>query len=287
MTAVAAVRDPSVTFGSPVPIVVVGDLSRDTHYDAALDSIDAVIHLSARVHVMRETEANPLLAFRRSNVEGTVTLARQAAAKGVRRFVYLSSVKVNGEEGLFQESDIPNPQDAYGMSKLEAELALREVASATGMEVVIVRPPLVYGRGVRANFRQMIRLVRSGLPLPLGAVNNRRSFIAVENLADFLVLCTRHPLAANQLFLVSDGEDLSTSQLIRRLAAAMGRPARLIFVPTRLLTAAAALMGKRDIAIRLLGSLQVNSSKARELLDWKCKLSVDEALRMAVRKPVD
>ena len=277
----AAVRRESGELPAAVERVVVGDLTPDADWEPALAGVDAVVHLAARVHVMREATADPLAEFRRVNVGGTLNLARQAAAAGVRRFVFLSSVKVNGEGGsaAYRETDPPAPQDAYGISKHEAELGLHEIAAETGIEVVIIRPPLVYGPGVKANFHALLRAVARGMPLPLGAIHNRRSLVALDNLVDLIVTCIDHPAAANQTFLVSDGEDLSTTELIRRLARAMGRPARLIPVPTVALMAGATLLGKREMAARLCGSLQVDITKARKVLGWTLPVSVDEGLR--------
>ena len=246
-----------------------------------------VVHLAARVHVMRETAADPLESFRAVNTEGTLDLARQAAAAGVRRFLFVSSVKVNGESTApgrpFRHDDRPQPLDPYGVSKREAEDGLREIAASSGMEIVIVRPPLVYGPGVRANFAAMVRAVRRGLPLPLGSVtHNRRSLVALDNLVDLLVTCIDHPAAAHQTFLVSDGEDLSTAELLRRLGQAMGRPARLLPLPPALLRVGAALLGQREVAQRLLGNLQVDIAHTRETLGWTPPLSVDDALRQTV-----
>lgn len=242
---------------------------------------DVIIHLAARVHVMGETSADALPLYRAANTVATLDLARQAAAAGVRRFIFVSTVKVNGEGGsaAYRESDTPALTDPYAISKWEAEQGLREIAAQTGMEVVIVRPPLVYGPGVRANFRSMMRWLARGVPLPLGAIYNRRSLVALDNLVDFLIVCATHPAAANQTFLVSDGEDLSTSELLRRLASALGRPARLLPVPAALLTAAASLLGKGDVARRVCGSLCVDIGKARSVLGWSPPLAVDEALR--------
>jgi nucleoside-diphosphate-sugar epimerase len=212
-------------------------------------------------------------------VAATLELAQQAAAAGVQRFIFLSSVKVNGEEGVYSESDEPAPRDPYGISKLEAEVGLRAIGTATGMQVVIVRPPLVYGPGVRANFAALTSAVRRGIPLPLGAVNNRRSLIGIDNLVDFIVLCLDHPAAGGETFMVSDGEDLSTADLVRRLAAAMHRRPLLIPLPAAALWAAAGLLRKRDVAARLLSSLQVNIAKARTCLGWQPPFSVDEELR--------
>lgn len=261
---------------------VQADLDAATNWREALIEVDAVVHLAARVHVMRDTATDPLQEFRRVNVAGTLNLAQQSAAAGVRRFVYLSSAKVHGESGTFRETDSPAPEDAYGISKYEAEVGLRHIGSATGMEVVIIRPPLVYGPRVRANMQALVRAVARGIPLPLGAVHNRRSLVSLDNLVDFILTCLEHPAAADDTFLVSDGEDLSTTDLIRRLARAMGRPARLIPVPALVLLAAATLLGQRAAARRLLGTLQVDTSKARQQLAWSPPVPVDEALRRMV-----
>jgi nucleoside-diphosphate-sugar epimerase len=227
----------------------------DQNWSAVLVDCRAVIHLAARVHVMRDTAGDPLSAFREVNTAGTLNLARQAAA----------------------------PQDPYGISKREAEDGLRAIAAQTGMDVVIMRPPLVYGPGVKANFATLMRAVQRGLPLPLASVtHNRRSLVALDNLVDLLITCLDHPAAANQTFLVSDGEDLSTADLLRRLGRAMNKPARLFPVPVPLLRAGAALLGKRDVAQRLLGNLQVDITHTRETLGWTPPISVDEGLRRAV-----
>jgi nucleoside-diphosphate-sugar epimerase len=263
--------------------VVVPDLAPDTDWRKTVQGADVVVHLAARVHIMRETDADALTAFRRINTAATENLARQAADAGVQRFVYLSSVKVNGEQTAagrpFTEEDTPCPVDPYGVSKHEAERALRDVARETGLEVVIIRPPLVYGPGVKANFRQMMWWLHRGVPLPLGAVHNQRSLVGLDNLVDLIATCLRHPSATNQTFFVSDGEDLSTPQLLRRLADALGRPARLVPVPAPLLLLGLGLLNKRDIAERLLGSLQIDISHARKLLNWRPPFSADECLR--------
>ncbi len=235
---------------------------------------------------MDDTSADPLAAFRQTNTAGTLHLARQAAAAGVRRFVFVSSVKVNGEgtaEGSpFTAADAPAPQDPYGISKMEAEQGLRQIAVDTGMEVVIVRPPLVYGPGVKANFATLMRWLQRGIPLPLGAVtDNRRSLVALDNLVDLLITCIHHPAAANQTFLVSDGEDLSTTALLRRMGQALGKPALLLPVPPALLALGAKVLGKGDVAQRLLGSLQVDITHTRETLGWTPPIGVDEGLRRA------
>jgi len=266
--------------------LAVGDLNGATDWTLALKHCAVVVHLAARVHVMDDKAADPLAAFREVNVNGTMNLARQAATAGVKRFVFISSVKVNGEvthPGCpFTEADIPNPQDAYGQSKYEAEQGLRQISADTGMEVVIIRPPLVYGPGVKANFASLMRGVKRGWPLPLGAVHNQRSFVGIDNLVDFIVTCISHPLAANQIFLVSDGHDLSTTDLVRRMALAAGVPSRLIPVPTWALRAGGALIGKGDAIQRLCGNLQIDISKAQRLLGWTPPVSIEEGLRRAM-----
>lgn len=264
---------------------VEADLDAVTDWGQALIGVNAIVHLAGRVHVMRERATDPLQEFRRVNVAGTLNLAQQSAAAGVARFVYMSSVKVHGESGSYRETDPPAPEDPYGISKHEAEMGLRQIATAGGMEVVIIRAPLVYGPGVRANMHALMRAVARGVPLPLGAIRNRRSLVALDNLVDFVLTCLEHPAAANETLLVSDGEDLSTTDLIRRLARAMNRPARLIPVPAPLLLAAAALIGRADMARRLLGTLQVDTSKAKRQLAWSPPVSVDEALRRMVAAP--
>ena len=258
------------------------DLSSATDWSTALECIDSVIHCAARVHVMHETEINPLVVFRAVNVDGTLNLARQAAAAGVKRFIFISSIKVNGEctqpGRAFSELDIPNPQDAYGLSKQEAEAGLRQIAADSGMEVVIIRPPLVYGPGVKANFAALMHAVQRGWPLPLGAVKNQRSLVALDNLVDFIVTCVSHPQAANQTFLVSDGHDQSTTELVLGLAHAAGVSARLLPVPVWVLQAGAALIGKGDAVQRLCGNLQLDISKAGQLLGWIPPMSVEEGL---------
>lgn len=260
-------------------------LDASTDWTQILVGMDAVVHAAARVHVMHDTATDPLTEFRRVNVQGTLRLARQAAAAGVRRFIFISSIKVNGEATApgvpFFADDLPVPLDPYGVSKMEAEQGLRDIAAETGMEVVIVRPPLVYGPGVKANFQAMMRWLARGIPLPLGAIDNRRSLVALGNLVDLIVTCIDHPAAANQTFLVSDGEDLSTTQLLQRMGQALGQPARLVPVPPALLRLGAALFGRPAVAQRLCGSLQVDISKTRQLLGWAPPLSVDEGLKKA------
>jgi len=267
------------------PQVIVGDLHGQTDWQAALAGVQVVVHLAARVHVMAEKAEDPLAEFRRVNVDGTLNLARQAAAAGVKRFVFISSVKVNGESTWagqpFTEMDEPHPQDAYGQSKLEAEQGLRHIAVQTGMQVVVIRPPLVYGPGVKANFAALMLAVQKGWPLPLGAIHNQRSLVALDNLVDFIALCCQHPKAANQTFLISDGQDLSTTELVQALARAAGVSPRLLPVPVWLLQGLGRLLGRGDALQRLCGILQIDSGKAMNLLGWTPKISVREGLRRA------
>lgn len=283
---VSAVHRRSISDASD-SVRIVPTLNADTNWSAALTDCDVVLHAAARVHVMNEYAADPLAAFRKVNVEGTLNLARQAAASGVKRFIFISSIKVNGEATTagrsFSPSDTPAPEEPYGISKLEAEQGLMQVASETGMEVVIIRPPLVYGPGVKGNFASLVKLMAKGLPLPLGAIHNKRSLVGIDNLVDLIIHCIDHPAAANEVFLAGDGEDLSTTELLRGVAEAMGRPARLISVPAGMLRVWASLLGKRAVADRLLESLQVDISKARDLLGWEPPISVEEGLRRCVR----
>ena len=268
--------------GIPNETIIADDLS----WNIALMNQDVVIHTVARAHVMNETKANALAAYRDVNVDGTKKLAEQAAASGVKRFIFLSSVKVNGERTIartpFTYEDNACPEDAYGISKWEAEQALYEVSARTGLEVVIIRPPLVYGPGVKGNFYSMLKWLSGGIPLPLGTIDNMRSLIGIDNLVDIIITCIDHPAAANQTFLVSDDEDLSTTDLLHRLGKALHKPARLVPVPTSVLEVAAQLVGKKAVAQRLLGNLQVDISKAREVLDWSPLVSVDEGLQKTV-----
>ncbi len=263
--------------------VEIGNVGPETDWTASLRGVACVIHTAARVHVMRETAEDPLRHFRAVNVEGTLNLARQAVAAGSRRFVFVSTIKVNGESTSpgrpFTADDKPHPADAYAISKFEAEKGLRRLAGEAGIEVVIVRPPLVYGPGVKGNFARLVEWLAKGLPLPLGAVDNRRSLVAIENLVDLILSCADHPAAADRTWLVSDGEDLSTPSLLRRLGDALGKRAHLVPVPTGLLRVAAAAVGRRDSAERLLGSLQLDISPTRDLLDWNPPLTVDEGLQ--------
>lgn len=284
---IAALRSNAKALDVPVPTVRFERFDQGHDWSGALAGCEVVIHCAARVHVMNDTEADPLAAFRAVNVEGTLELARQAAKAGVKRFIFVSSIKVNGEGTepghAYRADDVPAPADPYGISKMEAEQGLQRLATETDMEVVIVRPVLVYGPGVKANFQAIMRWLEKGLPLPFGAIDNRRSLVALDNLVDLLVTCMDHPGAANQTFLVSDGEDLSTTQLLRRMAIALGKPARLLPIPAGWLRASAAMLGKRSLSQRLCGSLQVDIEKTRTLLGWVPPVKVDEALKVAAR----
>ncbi|MES3032831.1 MAG: NAD-dependent epimerase/dehydratase family protein [Gemmatimonadota bacterium] len=259
--------------------MVVPDPGSSAMLRDAMAGASAIVHLAARVHVMQETATDALAAYRAANVDATLACARQAAELGVPRFVYLSSVKVFGEQGHFAEDDAPHPSDPYGVSKQEAEERLRALGRDSGMDVVIVRPPLVYGPGVRANFAALQRLVARGVPLPLGAVRNRRSYVAVDNLADAIRAMLEFRGRIDQTFTITDGHDVSTPELIRAMANAMQRPARLVPVPPRLVLAAATLVGRQALVHRLIGSLSFDSNRARTLLGWTPPHTMDDVLR--------
>ena len=265
----------------------VGRICGQTNWQLSLNGVQTVVHCAARAHVIHENEADALAAYRSVNVDGTRRLAQQAAAAGVRRLVFLSSIGVLGihtnGRGPFFVSDAPNPVVDYAVSKWEAEQALWEVAANTGLEVVVVRPPLVYGPGAKGNLARLLKLVRSGVPLPLGAVHNQRSLIGLDNLVDLLIRCVDHPAAAGQTLLVSDGEDVSTPDLLRHMAAGLGRSARLLPVPVPLLRLSVRALGKQAEIDRLVGSLQIDSRQTRELLDWNPPVSVAEGIRRMVQ----
>lgn len=278
-----AVRDPAKFPIEGCEVVEVAGLGTNADWSEALQGVSTVIHLAARVHVMHDTSSDPLEEFRRINVAGTLHLARQAVANGVKRFVFVSSIKVNGEatavEYPFREADSPAPCDSYGISKWEAEVGLRELAAQTGLEVVIVRPPLLYGPQVKGNFAQMLNVLGKGVYLPFASVWNQRSLIYVGNMADALILCAMHPAAANQTYLVCDGEDVSTPDLLRMAGMALGRPARLFPFPPLLLRLAGRLTGKSAQIERLLGSLRVDSGKIRRELNWTPPYTLQQGLR--------
>ncbi|WP_285420646.1 SDR family oxidoreductase [Pseudomonas sp. efr-133-TYG-5] len=278
--------------GSDIPADCIKKINIDaidgsTDWQGSFADVDVVIHSAARVHVMNDTAVDPLAAFRQINVEGTLNLARQAAAAGVRRFIFISSIKVNGEgtsrDTAYSPDAVSAPVDPYGISKKEAEEGLQALAVETGMDVVIIRPVLVYGPGVKANFRNMMQWLDKGVPLPFGAIHNSRSLVAVDNLVDLIFVCIRHPAAANQIFLVSDGEDLSTTQLLKKMALALDRPPRLLPVPAWIFKFGAAVLGRKDISNRLCGSLRVDITKTRALLGWSPPVSVSEALKVTAQ----
>lgn len=276
---------PAVRANSGLPHeVVVGNLEGTTDWHDALARRDAVVHLAARVHIMHDTAADPLALYRATNTDATLNLARQAAEAGVKRLVFISSIKVNGEgrDAAYRETDVPAPEDPYAISKWEAEQGLWQIAAETGLEVVILRPPLVYGPGVKANFRRLIDTVARGWPLPLGAVHNRRSLLYLGNFVDAIRVCVEHPAAAGQTFLLDDGAPVSTPDLIRAVAQAMGRPARLLPVPVGILEFAGALLGKRTAVARLTGSLYVDSSAIRSRLGWTPPFSMEAGLAATV-----
>ena len=260
-----------------------GDINGSTDWMRGLKGVDVVVHTAARVHVMDEQSSDPITEFRSVNVHGSANLARQAARSGVKRLIYLSSVKVNGEsstEGYsLKASDTPSPLGAYAISKSEAELELLEVALETGLEVVIIRPPLIYGKGVKANFASLIHAIRKGIPLPFGMVtNNRRSLVSLDNLIDFIEVCLEHTAAGNETFMISDGQDISTADLVKQIGNALCKKIILIPVPVFLLNKVALIFGKQELMERLTGNLQVDINKNFLLLDWRPKLSLDEGL---------
>lgn len=265
------------------PSMPIGQLDQASDWFNALEGVTHVVHLAARVHVMSDRSADPLSEFRSINVEGTLNLARQAATAGVKRFIFISSIGVNGAYSVlgvpFTEASQIDPHNSYALSKWEAEKGLLQIATETGLEIVIIRPPLVYGLGAPGNFGALVRGVHLGWPLPLGAVYNKRSFVALDNLVDFIITCINHPEAANQLFLVSDNHDLSTTELVRGIGQAAGVPPRLLPVPVSALQAVASLLGKGHVVQRLCGNLQVDISKARSLLGWVPPISLEEGLR--------
>lgn len=282
------VSAPRIASLEPTPGVetIAKQLSAGEDWSDALAGVDVLVHCAARVHIMNDQTADFLAQIHRVNVEGTLRLAEQAAVAGVRRFVFLSSIKANGEQTeagqAFSADEAPKPGDPYGISKWQAEERLRDLATRSGMELVVIRPPLVYGPGVKANFETMMRWIWRGIPLPFGAVtNNRRSLVALDNLVDLVKICIDHPAAANQTFLVSDGEDLSTADLLKRLGRAMGRPVRLIAVPAGLLKLGAWLLRRPDLALRLTASLEADIGKTRRVLGWTPPIDVDEGLRRA------
>jgi len=261
--------------------IQVGEINGATDWQQALTGVEEVVHLAGRAHILNESNVDPLAAFREVNVLATKHLASMAVKAGVKRFVFMSSVKVNGEGADFpySEKDVPAPRDAYGISKKEAEDALASIAAETGLEMVVLRPPLVYGPGVKANFRNLIKIAGLGMPLPLGGIRNQRSFIHIGNLVDAIGLCIIHPLAAGETFLVSDGQDISTLDLIKMIATALNKKAILFPLPPAVLKGLAALAGQGEAMDKLTGSLRVDCSKIRALLGWKPPYTLQEGIK--------
>lgn len=282
---VAVVR--AVKVDSPDNFVQVGEINDQTDFSSVLEGVDVVVHMAARAHIMKDESVDPLAEYRKVNVDGSVNLSKQAVAAGAKRFIYISSVKVNGEstsgKNAYLESALPQPEDAYGISKYEAEEALKELAKQTGLELVIIRPPLVYGAGVKANFLSLTKLSLKPIPLPFGSVHNKRSMVYLGNLVDFIVHCIDHPAAANQTFLISDNYDTSLAGLIATIRKAAGKPRWLIPVPVFLFRLAGNLTGKQAVVERLVGDLQIDSSKARTLLNWQPPFTFEEGITATVK----
>jgi UDP-glucose 4-epimerase len=279
---IALRRNINRAWPSGVLVRKIGDLDLHTDWSTTLKDISIVMHCAARVHIMSDTSDNPLHDYRHINVHATLNLARQAATLGVKRFIFLSSIKVNGDSTKpgekFTADDLPDPNDAYGISKMEAEQGLQEIGVKTGMEIVIIRPPLVYGPGVKGNFLSIIQWLNRGIPLPLGAISNKRSFISLDNLVNLMFTCIAHPAAANQVFLASDGEDVSTTDLIRRLGLVLSNDVRLIAFPPKLLQLSFFVIGKGDVAHRLCSSLEVDIKKTTHILNWVPPITLNEGL---------
>jgi nucleoside-diphosphate-sugar epimerase len=281
-----SVRQLKTQYKSNINYVTIDDFSDEHTVAKALQGIDVLIHTAGRAHIFNTSSTSSLATFHEINVNSTLNLANQASIAGVSRFIFISSIGVNGfytdSDSSFSEDTQPKPHNAYAISKWEAEQGLMNIAAETGLEVVIIRPPLVYGHKAPGNFGTLVKAITRGIPLPLKNINNQRSFIGLDNLIDFIITCTTHPNAVNQTFLVSDGEDISTPELIRGITNAAGVPARLFPMPTWALQMAGNLLGKGDAVQRLCGNLQVDISKARDLLGWTPPISVEESLKRAV-----
>jgi nucleoside-diphosphate-sugar epimerase len=279
----AAVRTADHTFSSAISMVAVGDISADTDWTIALQGIDVVIHTAARVHQISKENCNASSAFIQVNVDATLSLARAAANLGVKRFVFISSIKVNGEMTLkgkpFTETSSPRPEDAYAISKYNAECGLREISLATGMEVVVLRLPLVYGPRVKANFLKLMQTIDRGIPLPFGSIANCRSLVYLSNAVNAIALCARHFNAAGRTYLISDQQDVSTPELIKKLAKAMNRDAKLLSIPPRLLFILGLMTGRSQQIQRLLSSLSVDSTALSAELGWQPPFSVEQGLK--------
>lgn len=280
---VASSRNSCISWPRGVVHTQIASISSETDWSLALHGVDRVVHCAARVHVMSDDKKQSLKLFRRVNVDGTLNLARQAAEAGVSRFVFVSSIKVNGEVTQpgkpFRADDEPRPSDDYALSKLEAEQGLLHITKKTKMELVIVRSPLVYGPGVKANFASLMKFIQLGLPMPLGSINNSRSLVALSNLVDLLSICLKHPAAANQIFLASDGEDVSTTELLYRLGKAMNKKVNLMPIPVTIIDLVAKIFRKTSVSNRLCSSLQVDIEKTRSLLSWNPPLTLNQGLK--------
>lgn len=286
-TVVGAVRSISASDTDSVQLKSVGDIGAETNWSEALENVDTVVHLAARAHVLNDLSADPMAEFRHVNVEGALALATQALEAGVKRFIFISSIGVNGsvtESCPFTEMSTPAPHADYAISKFEAEESLKALVKATSMELVIVRPPLVYAANAPGNFKRLLKLVEFGIPLPFGMIDNQRSMIALENLVDFIITCARHPAAANETFVISDTEDVSIGEMMQLLGKGMGKKILLLPAPSGLLRLAAAFFGKKGLYTQLCCSLQVDASKGRNLLDWKAPLTAAAALEQVGRK---
>jgi len=286
-----AVRNDNVNLDFLTTKVIIEDINNQTNWAEALINVDFVIHLAARVHIMNEVALDPIDIYRKTNVEGTLNLAKQASKIGVKRFIYLSSIKVNGEITLpgipFTENDKHIPIDPYALSKYESERNLLQLAKETDLEVVIIRPPLVYGPNVKANFLSMVKWLHKGIPLPFGAIHNKRSLVALDNLVDLIITCVDHPFAVNEVFLVSDSDDISTTELLNRVAMSLGKKSRLLSLNQQILELCLNMVGKKDLTQRLCGSLQVDISKAKKLLNWKPPVSMDYELNKISQQFLD
>jgi nucleoside-diphosphate-sugar epimerase len=282
----ATVRNPESALPDGVHIIPIGDIGPETDWSEHLDGIDIIVHIAARVHVIRDSAKNPLSEFRRINTQGTLNLALAAARAGVKRFVFLSTSKVNGESTMpgrpFFADDVPAPIDPYGISKLEAEMGLLSIAREHGMDVVILRPAVVYGPGVKGNFLSLLKVVDKRVPLPFGAVHNRRSMIGLDNLVGLIVTCAESPTAAKQIFLASDGDDISTTELLSAIGKAFGKPPILVPVPVAPMTAIATALGKKALVTRLFGNFQVDIEKTKRLLGWRPQVGLESELQRTV-----
>jgi len=281
---VTAVTRHSVTSSDNLSIVN-KDITKDTNWKSTLENIQTITHLANRAHVMKESADNPYLAYKVINVDATINLARQAIEAGVGRFIYISSIKVNGERTTnkpYTELDAPRPEDDYGKSKYEAEEALKALCKGTNMELVIIRPPLIYGPSVKANFLNLMNLCNKHIPLPFGCVQNKRSLVYIENLTSFIMVCLTHPNAANETFLVSDNDDQSTASLIRAIKNTLNRPTLLLPVPIFALEFIFSALNKKNLLDRLINNLHVDTSKSQTLLDWHPPYSFKEGIRATV-----